>query len=226
MNTDSCQAFELRGVSRTYVSNSSKVPALRDVDLKILRGASYAIMGRSGSGKSTLLGLLGLMDRPTAGHITLFGTDVSALGDRAGARIRSRHIGFVFQNDLLLPRLTVLENVMLPCVYARDTGATRDHGIATLRSVGLEDKVDRFPHQLSGGERQRAALARAIINRPHILLADEPTGNLDSQTAHAIMDLVHGFNEQGVTVVVVTHDSRVAQRCAHNLHIEDGRLLS
>ena len=218
-------AFELSHARREYPGASGPVVALADATIDVAVGTSVAVMGRSGSGKSTLLGLLGLMDKPTAGVIKIFGTDATALNDTACSKLRNQQIGFVFQNDYLLPRLTILENVVLPLTYANRATNGDEAGNVALAKVGLDGKQRRFPHQLSGGERQRAALARAIVNQPKILLADEPTGNLDTRTADQVMDLITDINRSGVTIMIVTHDDRVAARCGRRTRIEDGRLL-
>lgn len=220
------KAFELQNARKSYPATPVPVVALDDASIDIAAGTSLAIMGRSGSGKSTLLGLMGLMDKPTSGVLKLFGKDISDISDHQSSRMRNEYIGFVFQSDYLLPRLTILENVILPLTYAHKSDQQREAGLRALANVGLGDKHGRRPHQLSGGERQRAALARAIVNRPKILLADEPTGNLDTRTASEIMQLILQINTTGVTVVIVTHDERVASRCRDRVLIEDGRLLS
>ena len=200
---------------------------LKGIDLDIAKNSYVALMGPSGSGKSTLMNLLGCLDTPTAGSYLLNGTDVSSLQDNDLAQIRNNEIGFVFQTFNLLPRSTALENVALPLVYA---GLPKDERLAraeeVLRQVGLGDRMDHRPNQLSGGQRQRVAVARALVNRPAIILADEPTGNLDSKTSVEIMKLFDEIQEAGNTVVLVTHEEDIAQHAKRIIRLVDGRIDS
>jgi|SRR5262245_24090355 len=220
------QAEEL---TREYSAGDAEVAALAGLSLKIRRGESLAILGRSGSGKSTLLNLLGCLDRPTAGRLLLEGVDVASLGPDALADIRSNRIGFVFQGFNLLPRATALENVTLPLQYSGarfSMEERRSKGLEALERVGLRHRAEHLPRQLSGGEQQRVAIARAIINEPAILLADEPTGNLDTRTGAAVMELFRSLNREGLTLVIVTHDPEVAAQCRRQVVVMDGRILS
>ncbi len=218
--------FQLRGLSKTYQMGEVEVRALRDVDLTIEKGEFVAILGASGSGKSTLMHIIGFMDKPTAGSITFEGKDVSALGEQERARLRGEKIGFVFQAFNLLARLTVLENTLLPLMYQRvpQKDAT-DRAMEVLDAVGLTDRISHYPNQLSGGQRQRVAIARSLINRPRLLLADEPTGNLDSENAAAILDVFKQLHGDGHTIILVTHDPAVASHAHRKIQVQDGTIL-
>jgi putative ABC transport system ATP-binding protein len=220
--------IELRGVSRTFQAGENEVRALEDVDLDVQRGEFTAIMGSSGSGKSTLLHLLGCLDRPTRGAYRLAGRDVSRLSEDERAAVRSREIGFVFQSFNLIPRTSARENVELPLVYGGVSAAEqRERADTALREVGLADRAEHLPSQLSGGQQQRVAIARAIVGRPSLLLADEPTGNLDSRTSVEIIALFQRLNrERGMTVLLVTHESDVAGFASRVITMRDGRILS
>jgi len=217
--------IQLEGITKEYQMGAEVVRALRGVDLKIYPNEMMAIMGSSGSGKSTILNILGLLDVPTAGSYWLDGEDVSRLSQSALARVRGRRIGFVFQTFELLPRQTALRNVELPLIYA---GASRRRARAmeALERVGLQDRMKHRPNQLSGGQRQRVAVARALVQRPAILLADEPTGNLDSRTSEEILDLFDVLHREGQTIVVVTHEQDIAQRCRRIVRLKDGEVES
>ncbi len=219
--------IELRGLSRHFQVGDQIVRALQDIDLTIPGGDYLALMGPSGSGKSTLLHILGCLDRPTAGSYVLDGREVGSLPESELAAVRSRKIGFVFQFFHLVPRLTAAGNVELPMVLAGIRPAERGPRVAAaLKSVGLTDRAAHRPDQLSGGQRQRVAIARATVMGPSILLADEPTGNLDRASGHEIIELIETMNREGLTVVVVTHDPEVGQRARRILKLVDGRILS
>ena len=218
--------MELSGICREYVVGAETVHALDHVDLTVKPGEYVSIMGPSGSGKSTLLNMLGLLDRPTSGTYRLQGEDVSSLDDNALAAARQRHIGFVFQFFHLIPRLTALENVELPLVL---TGAAprarRERAAAILKSVGLNARLDHRPDQLSGGERQRVAIGRAIVMQPSYLLADEPTGNLDSRSGKEILEILEQLNRDGIALLIVTHDPIVGDRAHRHLKLRDGKIV-
>ncbi len=218
--------IHLEAVHKTYDLGEVQVHALRGVSLEIGRGEFVAIMGASGSGKSTLMNILGCLDRPTKGHYLLDGVDVSQRTKRELARIRNRKIGFVFQQFNLLSRTSALENVELPTVYAGIPEAERERRAReALERVGLADRAEHHPSQLSGGQQQRVAIARALVNHPQILLADEPTGNLDSRTSVEIMDILQRLNEEeGLTVVIVTHEHDIAQYAHRAIEFRDGRI--
>jgi putative ABC transport system ATP-binding protein len=219
--------MELNGICREYAVGDQIVHALDQVDLTIRAGEYVSIMGPSGSGKSTLLNVLGLLDRPTQGTYRLEGEDVSSLDDNALAENRQRHIGFIFQFFHLIPRLTALENVELPLVLAG--AAPRDRrarATSVLESVGLGPRLHHRPDQLSGGERQRVAIGRAIIMQPSYLLADEPTGNLDSKSGSEIMQILERLNGDGIAVLIVTHDPAIGDRARRHLTLRDGRIVA
>jgi len=213
-------------VWRTFEMGGAPVHALKGVSLEVAEGAHLALVGPSGSGKSTLLNILGCLDRPSSGSYRFSGTEVSQLGDRQVSRMRQVNIGFIFQFFHLLPRLTALGNVELPMIFAGiERGLRRERARTALESVGLGHRVDHRPDQLSGGERQRVAIARAVVMGPKILLADEPTGNLDRRSAAEVMDLLEAMNAQGLTMVVVTHDMKVAERAGRVARMDDGELV-
>ena len=218
--------IELKGISRVYARpNGEPLRALDDVSLHIASGESVAIVGASGSGKSTLMNVLGLLDRPDEGRYILGGEDVARLPVDEEARIRNRRIGFVFQSFHLLPRTTALQNVELPLLYS-DRESFDGLGRRALEAVGLADRMDHTPSELSGGQQQRVAIARALVNDPDLLLADEPTGNLDARSASEIMTLFEDLNRAGRTIVIVTHDAGVAAHCGRIARIEEGRIVS
>ncbi len=215
--------LELEGITRHFKVGTQVVKALQGVDLTINRNEYVALMGTSGSGKSTLMNIIGCLDTPTAGKYKLNGTDVSRLIDDQLAEIRNKEIGFVFQTFNLLPRYTALENVALPLVYAGYAKAERnDIANGVLEQVGLSDRMDHKPNELSGGQRQRVAVARALVNKPSLILADEPTGNLDTKTSHEIMELFQNIYELGNTIVVVTHEEDIAKKCKRVVRMVDG----
>jgi putative ABC transport system ATP-binding protein len=217
---------QMVGVNKVYPLPEGSFQALYDIDLAIEAGEYCAIMGPSGSGKSTLMNLMGCLDRPSSGRYWLDGVEVSTLTDRELARIRNQKIGFVFQQFHLLPLLTALENVMLPLAYAGiPEPEQRRRAKQALEQVGLGSKLHQRPAQLSGGQQQRVAIARAIVNRPQLLLADEPTGALDSRTGQEVLNLFAELHRQGITLVVVTHDLEVAQAAQRIIRVADGHLL-
>ena len=218
--------IELRQVSRHFQVGDQTVHALDQVDLAIEAGEFISIMGPSGSGKSTLLNILGLLDRPTRGSYRLNGADVAKLDDSRLADQRQQNIGFVFQSFHLIPRLNALENVELPMVLAGVPMASRrERARQVLESVGLGERLDHRPDQLSGGERQRVAIGRAIVMNPKVLLADEPTGNLDSQASSEVIDILHRLNRDGLSLLVVTHDPEIGGQARRRLAMRDGRII-
>ena len=224
--SESQAVIELKDVTKVYKMGVFEVHALRGVSLKISRGEFVSIMGPSGSGKSTLMNIMGALDVPTSGEYHLEGVDVGSLSDDELATIRNSKIGFVFQNFNLLPRTSALANVELPLIYA---GAKdrRERALAALKLVGLEDRVHHRPNELSGGQQQRVAIARALINNPSIILADEPTGNLDSKSGAEIMRIFQDLNEkQGITVIFVTHEPEIAQHTRRIIRLRDGLVIS
>ena len=221
------EIIRLEDICRIYRVGSQEVRALDGVSLSVFRNEYVAIMGPSGSGKSTLMNILGCLDSPDSGRYILNGTDVSEMDDGELADVRNREIGFVFQSFNLLPRYNALENVALPMVYAGvPAGERREKAAQALRSVGLEDRMDHRPNELSGGQRQRVALARALINNPSIILADEPTGNLDTHTSVEIMRLFDEIYRNGNTVIVVTHEEDIAAYAHRVIRLRDGRVES
>lgn len=218
--------IRLENIFKIYGSGETTVTALNDVSLTIYEGEYCAIMGPSGSGKSTAMNIIGCLDRPTSGHYYLDNVDVAKMNDAELAKIRNQKLGFVFQQFHLLPQLTALENVMLPMVYAGVTPTERrDRAADALTKVGLEKRLYNKPTQLSGGQQQRVAIARAIVNRPVVLLADEPTGALDSQTTQEVMDIFSDLNHSGITVVMVTHESEVACQTQRIIWFRDGAVV-
>lgn len=217
--------IELQQVTKVYALGANEVHALRGIDLMIPQGSYVAIMGSSGSGKSTMLNLLGCLDRPTGGRYLLSGNDVADLDDTQLSEIRLRHIGFVFQSFHLIPQLTVRENIELPLGYAgMDDEEAAERACHYAGRVGLEGRLDHRPQQLSGGQQQRVAIARALVGEPDLLLADEPTGNLDSRTGEEIMALLDDLNHQGVTIAMVTHEDDIAAHARSQLVMQDGRI--
>jgi putative ABC transport system ATP-binding protein len=218
--------LEVRDVTKSYVLDEVVVNALRGVDLEVHRGEMLAIMGPSGSGKSTLMHIVGLLDHPTNGVVTVDGEDVSGMKPNELATVRNKRIGFVFQSFNLLARTTAQVNVELPLVYSGISGAERSRRArAALERVGLGSRLGHMPNQLSGGQQQRVAIARALVTEPSIVLADEPTGNLDSTSGIEVMQILQDLNDAGITVVLVTHDARVARHAQRVVHIEDGQIV-
>jgi len=218
--------IKLEQISRIYQVGGQTIHALDHIDLDIEAGEFVAIMGRSGSGKTTLLNMLGCLDRPDAGNYFLENEKVSAMEDDELSRIRNRHMGFIFQSFHLLPRKTTLENVLLPRNYHEDglREVDRERAMELLDRVGLGDRLEHRPNELSGGQQQRVAIARALINEPRVVLADEPTGNLDSRTSDAILDLLQELNREGQTIVMVTHELGIAKRASRQIFMQDGRI--
>jgi putative ABC transport system ATP-binding protein len=219
--------IQLTSISRHYVMGTETIYALRDVSLQIKRGEYVAIMGPSGSGKSTLMNLLGCLDSPSSGEFVLNGQRVSEMDDNALAEVRNKEIGFVFQSFNLLPRSDALHNVELPLIYSgMSAESRRERALGALQNVGLGDRVHHRPNEMSGGQRQRVAIARALVNNPSILLADEPTGNLDSKTGAEIMTLFETLWSKGNTIIVVTHEEEIAQHAKRIVRIRDGLIAS
>ena len=215
--------IQLRGIEKKYRVGDQDIYALRNIDLDIPKGEFLALMGPSGSGKSTLMNVLGCLDTPTKGSYVLNGTEVGQLNDQALSAIRNKEIGFVFQTFNLLPRLTALENVALPLVYAGIGKKERlERARQALEEVGLGNRVTHRPNELSGGQRQRVAIARALVNKPSLLLADEPTGNLDSKTTAEIMELIDEIHRKGNTIIVVTHEEEIARHARKVVRLRDG----
>jgi putative ABC transport system ATP-binding protein len=220
-------AARTQDLSKEYAMDGETVHALRDVSLEVPEGDYVAIMGASGSGKSTLLNMLGCLDRPTSGTIMLGDEDVSRLDDDRLSEIRASRIGFIFQSYNLIPQLTVLENIEVPLYYQGRLGAeAHRHSAHLAEMVGLGDRLKHRPTQLSGGQQQRVAIARSLVNNPHVLLADEPTGNLDSATSEEILELLTDLNRQGKTIIMVTHERDIGHRTRRIIRLKDGRVQS
>jgi putative ABC transport system ATP-binding protein len=218
--------IEVQNLTKTYPMGTDEVLALRGVSFVVERGEFVALMGPSGSGKSTLMHLLGCLDRPTIGAYWLEGQDVSGLSRQQQAAVRNQQIGFVFQTFNLLPRLNALENVVMPLTYRGRVKQAREQAAEALARVGLADRLGHRPAELSGGQRQRVAMARALVTNPALILADEPTGNLDSKTGGDIMTLLTALNREGRTIILVTHDTAVARHAQRILQMQDGKLVS
>ncbi len=226
MDSGSLPLIELQQITKSYFLAETEIPVLKGIDLTIEVGDYVAIMGTSGSGKSTLMNIIGCLDRPSSGFYRLLGHDLAEFTDAELAGIRNQQIGFVFQQFNLLPRSTALENVMLPLIYAGVPRSERmERAMQALTAVGLQDRTLNRPHQLSGGQQQRVAMARALINQPNLVLADEPTGALDSQTSHEIMNLLEELNHQGITIMMVTHEAEVAKRARRVIRMQDGLII-
>lgn len=219
--------IELTDISKTYVMGNQEVCALCGVDLTVRKGELIAIMGPSGSGKSTLMNLLGCLDRPTTGRYRFENREISAMSDDELANVRNVKIGFVFQSFNLLPRFTALKNVEMPLVYSGISSQARtERALPVLERVGLKDRIYHKPTELSGGQQQRVAIARALVNTPPLLLTDEPTGNLDSHSGTEILNILVDLHQQGVTIIIVTHDQKVAARCRRIITLMDGKITS
>lgn len=220
------ELIRLEKVCKVYPMGEENVYAMNNVDLTLEHGDFASILGPSGSGKSTLLHILGLLDEPTSGRMRLDGREVHNLKDDERALLRGRKIGFIFQMFNLVPSLTVLENVTLPAIiYEQSAMKAEEKALRTLEMIGMEKRVAHYPNQLSGGQRQRVAIARALINDPEIILADEPTGNLDTRTGKDVLDLFHEFHEAGKTVVIVTHDLEITKKTHRTIRIVDGKIV-
>lgn len=218
--------IRLESIVKSYTVGKEQVDVLKGIDLHIQAGEFTAIMGPSGSGKSTLMNIIGCLDRPTSGEYFLHGERVSDYDENALAKVRNRSLGFVFQQFHLLPRLNALQNVELPLIYAGKSKKEREQlAIEALERVGLSDRMNHLPNELSGGQKQRVAIARAIVNRPSVILADEPTGALDSKTSEQIMDLFTMLNRDGTTIVMVTHEKEVAEYAERIVLVRDGKLI-
>jgi len=219
--------IKLNKVSKTYRTDKVETLALKDIDLQVDKGEFVAMMGPSGCGKSTLLNLIGLLDRPGQGSIEIDGAALTRYGDKQLARLRNQTFGFIFQSFHLIPDLRVIDNVELPLLYRSMSGGERRRlAREALEKVGLSARIDHYPNQLSGGQQQRVAIARAIVGRPQVLLADEPTGNLDSKMGAEVMDILLQLNAEGTTVVMVTHDEQEARRVNRIVRVFDGQLVS
>ena len=218
--------IDIQGITKTYVNGKLSVPVLHGIDLQVNKGEFVSIMGPSGSGKSTFMNILGCLDRPTTGSYRLNGDEVATLSDDELAFVRNKQIGFVFQSFNLLTKLTVVENVALPMIYAGMDKKTRnERAAALLASVGLGDRMDHLPSELSGGQRQRVAIARALANNPAIIMADEPTGNLDSKSTIDVMNIFRGLYDEGRTIILVTHEPEIATYASRNVVLRDGLIV-
>ena len=218
--------IDIQGITKTYVNGKLSVPVLYGIDLQVNKGEFVSIMGPSGSGKSTFMNILGCLDRPTRGSYRLNGDEVATLSDDELAFVRNKQIGFVFQSFNLLTKLTTVENVALPMIYAGMDKKTRnERAAALLASVGLGDRMDHLPSELSGGQRQRVAIARALANNPAIIMADEPTGNLDSKSTIDVMNIFRGLYDEGRTIILVTHEPEIATYASRNVVLRDGLIV-
>lgn len=218
--------ISVKNLKKTYLLGGEEVHALDDVSLSIKEHEFVAIIGQSGSGKSTFMNMLGCLDRPDSGEITLDGTDILKCKEKELSVIRNKKIGFIFQQFHLLPKLSALENVELPLIYqGMPTKKRREKVVKALKSVGLEKRMNHKPNQLSGGQQQRVAIARALVGEPSLILADEPTGNLDSRSGKEIMMLLHNLHEEGNTIVLITHDNNVAMEAPRQVQISDGKII-
>lgn len=218
--------IDIQGITKTYVNGKLLVPVLHGIDLQVNKGEFVSIMGPSGSGKSTFMNILGCLDRPTTGSYRLNGDEVATLSDDELAFVRNKQIGFVFQSFNLLTKLTALENVALPMIYAgMDKKSRNERAAALLSSVGLGDRMDHLPSELSGGQRQRVAIARALANNPAIIMADEPTGNLDSKSTIDVMNIFRGLYDEGRTIILVTHEPEIATYASRNVVLRDGLIV-
>jgi putative ABC transport system ATP-binding protein len=227
MNINREVILKMEKVNKRYISGEKEFPALDGVSLTVEKGEFVAVVGKSGSGKSTLLNLLGGIDKPTSGQITIGGNDISGMDEKRLSRFRGENIGIVFQFFQLMPTLTVLENVIMPMDFSKKIPASkrREKALTLLAKVGLRDHANKFPNALSGGEQQRVAIARALSNDPEIILADEPTGNLDSQTADDVFQLLTMLAQEGKNIIMVTHNDELAEKCERLIRIKDGLVI-
>ena len=217
--------IKLKGIKKIFGSGDTRFYALRGIDLEIRQGEYISLVGPSGSGKSTLMYIIGLLDKPTEGEVFVAGKNTVSMSDEQVSRLRNRFIGFVFQQFNLIPRLTVFENIILPYIYSRKTdSAIKARAESILKDLGIYEKRHNYPNQLSGGQQQRTAIARALIMEPDMILADEPTGNLDSKTGREIIEILESLNKRGKTLVVVTHDPSIAKRARRKIKVRDGRI--
>ena len=218
--------IDLEDITKVYRMGKVEVPALRGVTVSIARGEMLAIIGASGSGKSTLLNMIGLLDRPTSGKYLFNGLDIGKLNDNQLAEMRNRELGFVFQDFNLLPRVNALSNVELPLVYSGGVRQRRERASLALEMVGLAKRAHHKPNEMSGGEQQRVAIARALVNKPKVILADEPTGNLDTKSSADIMGIFHQLHQDGITVILITHEADIAAQAQRTIRLQDGRIVS
>ena len=218
--------IEIDNLEKTYVLGELETQVLKDVNLKIEEGEFVSIMGPSGSGKSTLMHILGLLDRPSSGHYYFSGKDITKISDDELAALRNAEIGFVFQAFNLLTRTTVLDNVKLPLIYSKNKKRMDEKAKEVLESVGLSHRLNYYTNQISGGEKQRVAIARALVNKPSVIFADEPTGNLDSKSGTQVMSILQELNNQGVTIILVTHENFTAEHARRIVRIKDGEIIS
>ncbi|MFL0403549.1 ABC transporter ATP-binding protein [Bacillus nitratireducens] len=218
--------IELKDITKSFQNGEETVEILHGINVTLNEGEFTSIMGPSGSGKSTLMNIIGCLDKPTAGIYSLAGQNISSMSETKLAHIRNEEIGFVFQNFMLLPRLTALQNVELPLIYAGvDKKERRERALAALTKVGLAERSNHLPNELSGGQKQRVAVARAIVNNPKFILADEPTGALDTKTSKQIMSLFYELNKQGATIIIITHDREIGEAAARQIVIRDGNIV-
>ncbi|PGO22390.1 macrolide ABC transporter ATP-binding protein [Bacillus cereus] len=218
--------IELKDITKSFQNGEETVEILHGINVTLNEGEFTSIMGPSGSGKSTLMNIIGCLDKPTAGTYSLAGQNISSMSEAKLAHIRNEEIGFVFQNFMLLPRLTALQNVELPLIYAGvDKKERRERALAALTKVGLTERSNHLPNELSGGQKQRVAVARAIVNNPKFILADEPTGALDTKTSKQIMDLFYELNKQGATIIIITHDREIGEAATRQIVIRDGNIV-
>lgn len=217
--------IKLSDISKVYTTKTIETQALEGINLEVGKGEFLSIMGPSGCGKSTLLNIIGMLDRPSGGEIKLFGKQLAGLRDKEMARFRNENLGFVFQSFHLIPTLNVIDNVMVPLTYRKGAGDRRKLAREALEKVGLSHRTTHFPAQLSGGQAQRVAIARAIVGNPSIILADEPTGNLDSKMSQEVMQLLHGLNSEGKTIIMVTHNESQARDTDRVIHLFDGHMV-
>ena len=217
--------IKLSDISKVYTTKTIETQALEGINLEVGKGEFLSIMGPSGCGKSTLLNIIGLLDRPSGGEIKLFGKQLAGLRDKEMARFRNENLGFVFQSFHLIPNINVIDNVMVPLTYRKGAGDLRKLAREALEKVGLSHRTTHFPAQLSGGQAQRVAIARAIVGNPSIILADEPTGNLDSKMSQEVMQLLHGLNSEGKTIIMVTHNESQARDTDRVIHLFDGHMV-